>query len=140
LGFLTAGATERGLAAHNELGVVVVLVLIGGSSVFWIRRAIRPGPAIVIDDAAFTDVYAGRVVEWSSVRSVHITERSGMGGQFHRLVFTVVADVSVANATEKVETRIDWLSVGWTAVLATVESHVGTTVQVLRERGPIVRV
>jgi hypothetical protein len=149
-GIFTAVGVYRALATGNTVAALIVLVVIGGPCLLYLRGLVRRGPAMVIDSSGLAGFRVKRPIEWANISDIHVAQRQGVFGVYHHLVLTVRREdqppVEDAHGlltsrvpTETVEFSIDQLAMPWNEIVAAVQGRLGRSVATKKEAGPFTR-
>jgi hypothetical protein len=144
LGAITAVGLSRAVAAGDIVAALITLVALGGPCAIYVRGLFRRGPAIIIDSNGLAGFRTPRAIHWGDVSDIHLSQRQGLFGVYHRLVLTVrqedgppVEDshglLSSRVPIETVDFSIDQLAMPWSEIVALVQERVGRNVSTKRE-------
>jgi hypothetical protein len=144
LGVITAVGLSRAVAAGNVAAALIIVVIVGGPCAIYVRGLLRRGPAIIVDSEGIAGFRTPRAIQWSDISDVHLSQRQGLFGAYHRLVFTVRREdqppiedslglLSSRVPTEIVELSIDQLTMPWSEIVALVQEQIGRNVSTTRE-------
>ena len=146
LGILLASGAVRAIPAHRVSALVIELLVLGTPCVFYLRRALKGGALIVIDDRGFTDGRSGRTVEWDEIETVRANTHQGALGLDHSLCLVLKPRLhsqptkrrfitTNASAEDEIEVSLDGLSSPWEEVVDAVEAKLGRRVINTSNRG-----
>jgi hypothetical protein len=144
LGVIGVGAFARSVSA-GSVGVAIIIALVFGvPGAIYIRGLVRPGAAIEISSDGLGGYRVPRVISWTSVSDIRVSQQQGLFGVSHDLKITVqrvdqppVADTGGLIAsrvpTESVELSLDQLALPWHEIVTMVEKALGRNVATKRE-------
>jgi hypothetical protein len=123
---------------------MIIGVLFGSAFAYYVRGLVRRDPAIIIDAKGLAGFRAPRAIQWADVSDIHLSQRQGAFGTYHRLVLTVRREgqVPVEDSlglltsrvqTETIEFSIDQLAMSWSEIITLVQERLGRNVSTKRE-------
>jgi hypothetical protein len=125
--FLLAGSIQSLL--HGRLWLALVVLLFGWLCVFYVRRAVQRGPALVIDGDGLTVGSSGRSMRWEDVQDLAVREgHSSYGVANYTLVGEVKQrgpDASEPATNEPIDVDLDYPSMSWNDIVEAIEQRYG---------------
>lgn len=137
---------SRAVSAGNIVAGLIVLVVLGGPCFYYARELLRRDPAIVVDSEGVQGFRLRRPLLWRYVGDAHLSQRQGVFGVYHHLVFTLRReDQPFINdslglqtsrvPTETVEFSVDLLARPWDEIVRLVENQLGRSIPVRKQSG-----
>jgi hypothetical protein len=144
LSVIVAVGLSRAASSGNVVAALIVLVVIGGPCLLYVRGLFRRGPAIIISSEGLGGFRVGRIVPWASVSDIHVAQQQSIFGVTHQLVLTVRRDdrapikdslglLTSRIPTETVEFSIDQLAMPWSEIVALVQDRLGRDISTKRQ-------
>jgi hypothetical protein len=144
LGIIMVAGLSRAVSAGNVVAALLIVIVLGGPCAVYVRGLLRRGAALIIDSNGLAGFRTPRAIHWGDVSDIHLSQRQGLFGMYHRLVLTVrqedrppVEDshglLSSRVPIETVDFSIDQLTMPWSEIVALVQEQLGRNVSTKRE-------
>ena len=144
LGIIMVAGLLRAVSTGNIVAALLTVIVLGGPCAIYLRGLLRRGAALTIDDNGLAGFRTSRTIRWEDVSDIHLSQRQGPFGMYHRLVLTVRIEdgppiedslglLSSRVPIETIDFSIDQLAMPWSEIVTLVQDRLGQKVSTRSE-------